>query len=171
MDEEEDDSFGEVNGWKLYPHPLFLKQVEKLFSTVEELKAKKPRDYQKSTSAKHLAAIFKLVFEAIPADPANPIFNQGNTLGSDYRKWKRGKFFQQYRLFFQYEAGTKTIVYAWVNDEDTKRAYDKKSDAYSVFKGMLDCGNPPADFDSLLSEAKEASEGMKKVVIKLNSNP
>ena len=35
----------------------------------------------------------------------------------------RAKFFQQYRLFFRYHAQAKVIVFAWVNDEDTKQAY------------------------------------------------
>ena len=29
------------------------------------------------------------------------------------------------------------IVYAWVNDEKSKRAYDSKTDAYRIFKRML----------------------------------
>jgi toxin YhaV len=45
------------------------------------------------------------------------------------------------------------IVYAWVNDDSTKRAYERKSDAYAVFAKMLDSGNPPDDFDALLASA------------------
>jgi len=36
------------------------------------------------------------------------------------------------------------------------RAYESKSDAYRVFRRMLDGGNPPDDWESLLAEAKKA---------------
>ena len=66
----------------------------------------------------------------------------------------RAKFFQQYRLFFRFDAKSKLIIYAWVNDEKTKRAYGKRNDAYAVFEKMLNSGHPPDSFDQLLEEAK-----------------
>ena len=48
-----------------------------------------------------------------------------------------------------------TLVFGWVNDDQTKRAYDSKTDAYRVFRKMLDSGNPPDDWEALL----EASTG------------
>jgi toxin YhaV len=161
MAEPDDDSFDKVNGWTLYIHPLFVNQVEELMATVAKQKKDKPRDYQKSTSFKHLAAIKKLVLDAIPANPAKEEFRQGKTLGSSYTNWRRGKFFQQYRLFFLYKSSTMEIIYAWVNGEDTKRARGNKDDTYSVFRSMLDVGNPPSDYDSLLKEAKRASLRMR----------
>ena len=65
------------------------------------------------------------------------------------------KFFQQYRLFFRFHLEKKIIIYTWVNDENTKRAYDKKTDAYTVFKKMLKNGNPPNNWDDLLKGVKE----------------
>jgi toxin YhaV len=50
------------------------------------------------------------------------------------------------------------IVFAWVNDEDTKRAYESADDAYRVFRRMLDSGRPPSDWGQLLSEARAQSE-------------
>ncbi len=32
------------------------------------------------------------------------------------------------------------------NDDTTLRAYDSRTDAYRVFKGMLEDGNPPGDW-------------------------
>jgi toxin YhaV len=60
----------------------------------------------------------------------------------------------QFALFFRYHQDSKIIVYAWVNDEDTKRAYDSNTDAYLVFKKMLDRGHPPDDWDKLLAVVK-----------------
>ena len=73
-------------------------------------------------------------------------------LGDEHKHWFRAKFFQQYRLFFRYHAASRVIVYAWVNDNYTKRAYDSSSDAYLVFRKMLVSGYPPDDWDQLLAE-------------------
>jgi toxin YhaV len=94
-------------------------------------------------------AIAKLAFEVIPQDPTRSEYRQGNTLGNEYRHWFRAKFFQQYRLFFRYHQGSKIIVYGWVNDDNSKRAYDSNTDAYRVFGKMLDSGNPPDNWDAL----------------------
>ena len=51
---------------------------------------------------------------------------QGGTLAEDHKHWWRAKFFQQYRLYFRYHLPSKVIVFAWVNDQDTKRAVDKR---------------------------------------------
>ena len=82
------------------------------------------------------------------------MYRQGTTLGDDRKHWFLAQFFQQYRLFFRFHQKSKIIVYAWVNDEDTKRAYDRNTDAYLVFKKMLDRGHPPDDWDDLLAVVK-----------------
>ena len=54
------------------------------------------------------------------------------------------------------------IVYAWVNDEDTKRAFERSDDAYRVFRKMLESGHPPDDWDRLLAEARKESQRMRE---------
>lgn len=66
--------------------------------------------------------------------------------------WFRARFFQQYRLFFRYHAPSKVIVFAWVNDEDTKRAHESGDDAYRVLRKMLASAHPPDDWNQLLAE-------------------
>jgi len=149
-----------VNGWTIFAHPLFLDQIEALAQQVEGLKQKDPGGFTKKNATKRLAAITKLAFEVIPQDPTRPDYRQGNTLGGDHKHWFRAKFYQQYRLFFRYHAQSKVIVYAWVNDEDAKRAYESSDDAYRVFRKMLESGHPPDDWEQLLSEAPAASSRM-----------
>ena len=144
-----------VNGWTLFAHPFFLDQLEGLVEQVEQLKQKDPDNYHKKNSAKRLAAIYKLAFEIIPQNPTHPQYRQGGTLGDDRKHWFRAKFFQQYRLFFRFHTESKIIIYAWVNDDKTKRAYGSKSDAYHVFEKMLDSGNPPDTWEALLKEARK----------------
>jgi toxin YhaV len=143
-----------VNGWELFAHPLFLDQLEKLTAAVERARKKDPRSWRKSANAKLLAALHRLVFETIPEDPTRPEYRQGGTLGEDRKHWFRAKFGAgRFRLFFRYSAKAKVIIFAWVNDETTLRAYGAKTDAYAVFRKMLDKGNPPDDWAALLEAA------------------
>ena len=90
-----------INGWRIYAHPLFTNQLEKLTNKVENLRQKYPQDYRHKNATKRLAAINKLAFEIIPQDPIRKEYRQGNTLGKECKHWFRAKFFQQYRLFFR----------------------------------------------------------------------
>ena len=143
-----------ANGWTVFAHPLFLAQLEAIALQVEGFKQKDPVGFTRKNASKRLAAIAKLAFEVIPQDPSRTEYRQGNTLGEHHKHWFRAKFFQQYRLFFRYHAPSKVIVYAWVNDEDTKRAYESSADAYRVFGRMLESGHPPGDWNQLLNEAR-----------------
>ena len=71
-------------------------------------------------------------------------------MGADLKHWLRAKFFQQYRLFFRYHAPSQLIVFAWVNDENSKRAYGSSDDAYRVFRKMLEVGLARAKSPNLL---------------------
>jgi toxin YhaV len=154
-----------VHGWTVFAHPLFMEEYEGLSKQVVQLQKEDPVNYQKKNVTKRLAAVHKLAFDIIPRDPTLPDYRQGSTLGREYKHWFRAKFFQQYRLFFRFHSGFKIIVYVWVNDERSKRAYDSKTDAYRVFKKMLGSGNPPDDWNELLQEAKKISSRLSKVAV------
>ena len=144
-----------IHGWTVFSHPLFLAQVDALTRQVESLKQIDPVQYVAKNASKRLAAITKLAFDAIPQDPTRPEYRQGNTLGDGHKHWFRAKFFQQYRLFFRFHASSKIIVFAWVNDDDTKRAYESGNDAYLVFRKMLENGHPPDDWTQLLAQCQQ----------------
>ncbi len=151
-----------IHGWTVFAHPLFLAQLEVLAQQVEALQQKDPVGYNKKNASKRLAAITKLAFDVIPQDPARPEYRQGDTLGAEHKHWFRAKFFQQYRLFFRYHAPSKVIVLAWVNDKDTKRAFDRSDDAYRVFRKMLESGHPPDDWNQLLAEARAEGQRLQR---------
>jgi toxin YhaV len=153
-----------INGWNIFAHPLFLHQFEELVTQVEHLHDKYPKDYKKKNATKRLAAIAKLAFDIIPQHPTRSDYRQGTTLGDDYKHWFRAKFFQQYRLFFRYHQESKIILIAWVDDESSKRAYDSNTDAYKVFRKMLESGHPLNNWNDLLKEAKSATNHLKKAV-------
>lgn len=148
-----------AHGWAVYAHPLFVAQLEALTRQVETQKQRDPIGYVKKNAYKRLTVINTLSREVIPEDPTRPEYRQGGSLGNAHKHWLRAKFFQQYRLFFRYHAASRIIVLAWVNDEDTKRAYESSDDAYLVFRKMLASGYPPDDWHELLAEAR--SEGLR----------
>lgn len=145
----------QANGWRLFQHPLFEAQLERLMQTVAQLAATEPVSYKEHPSTKLLATIHRYITEIIPRDPNAPEFRQGNTLGPDNRHWFRAKFHERFRLFFRFSSKEKVIVYAWVNDESTLRKAGSKTDVYAVFKSLLDAGDPPQSLDALLKRAKE----------------
>lgn len=146
-----------INGWTIYLHPQFLAALQSLVDEVRAAKAAHPDTYTSKRASKLLAATRKMAFVDIPADPTDAKFRQGGTLGGAYKNWFRGKYLQQFRLFFRYHEKQKIIVLAWMNDGDTKRAYGSKTDAYRVFAQMLDVGNPPDDWDELLAASTSDS--------------
>ncbi len=132
--------------WALINHPLFELQLQKL-------EAEESKKGPKSFAGKLLRSIEKITNEVIPSDPGSKVFRQGLTLGPDNKHWRRVVFHQQYRLFFRYDSRMKVIIYVWMNDDDTLRAYESKNDAYRVFQKMLDSGYPPEDFEELLKQS------------------
>lgn len=153
-----------IKGWNIFAHSLFLNQFEELLTQVEYLRQKYPKDYKKKNATKRLAAIAKLAFDVIPQDPTRSDYRQGTTLGDEYKHWFRAKFFQQYRLFFRYHQESKIIVFVWVNDENSKRAYDSNTDAYRVFKKMLESGHPPDNWNDLLKDVEGETNRLEKAV-------
>lgn len=145
-----------VNGWTLLMDPLFLDQVERLLSAVERDRSDTGID--RTPNAKLLAMLTKLVYDVIPSDPERKEFRQGHTLGPHRKHWFRAKFGNgRFRLFFRFRSDVRVIVYGWVNDSETLRAYGRRTDAYAVFSRMLDAGEPPDDWDALLMRARSAA--------------
>ncbi|MGE3298728.1 MAG: type II toxin-antitoxin system YhaV family toxin [Porticoccaceae bacterium] len=156
-----------IHGWTVFAHPLFLAQIEALARQVDDFKQKDAVGYVKKNVSKRLAAIIKLAFDVIPQDPTRPEYRQGAALGDDYKHWFRAKFLQQYRLLFRYHRPSKVIVLAWVNDEDSKRAYESDDHAYRVFRKMLASGYPPDDWDQLLKDAESGGERLQSDIAAL----
>jgi toxin YhaV len=143
--------------WTKSIHPAF----ELEFNNYKALAAKAMsivgEDWVKTRAGKKFIALNKQVRESIPSDPSNPEYRLGDSLGSSYTHWFRAKFLQQYRIFFRYSTRSHAIVYAWVNNDDTLRAYGSKTDAYLVFRKMLESGKVPNSWDELMAESKRLS--------------
>lgn len=148
-----------VNGWRLLQYKLFTTQLDRLIAEVGKLQQAKPDSYRNEKKTKRLARIKQLMLEEIPGDPSHDRWNQGKTLGTEFRFWKRAKFGQnRFRLFFRYDGPMKVIIYAWVNDEDTLRKDGDRNDPYAIFAKGLKKGDPPASLEDLLKKCTEVEE-------------
>ncbi|OFZ86849.1 MAG: toxin YhaV [Betaproteobacteria bacterium RBG_16_64_18] len=144
--------------WSLLFHRCVLEQLERLKAASDKALASSPHNgphngphnAHKNANVKLYAALAKLILQTIPSDPARDEFRQGNTMGPEFRHWRRAKIGRRFRLFFRYDSRTNVIIYAWVNDENTLRTAGSKNDPYAVFRKMLSRGNPPDDWDTLL---------------------
>lgn len=142
--------------WTLLFHRCVLDQLERLKTAADKAVAKNPETAAENANVKLFAALAKLILETVPGDPSKDEFRQGNTMGSDYRHWRRAKFGRRFRLFFRYDSHARVIIYAWVNDDKTLRTAGSKNDPYAVFKKMFNQGNPPDDWQALLAQSSES---------------
>jgi toxin YhaV len=139
------------NGWTILLYPALRAELLTLQGRVRRVQARDPSGWQSNGYAKLLKRIVEIILHDVPADPASPVFEQGNTIGKDARGWRRAKFLGRFRLFFRFDSRSRIIIYAWVNDETTLRARGSDSDPYTVFRRMLLAGDPPHAWDELLA--------------------
>jgi toxin YhaV len=142
------------HGWILLFHECIVEQLQRLHSAAERAKRTDRKGFERNANVKLFGALSQLIMETVPSDPARDEYRQGNTLGSEHRHWRRAKIGRRFRLFFRYDSKAKMIVFAWVNDEQTLRAAGSKSDPYKVFEKMLERGNPPDDWASLVAASR-----------------
>ena len=138
------------HGWTLLFHDCVIEQLQRLYTAAQRAEQNDPIGFASNANVKLFRALSQLVLEVVPDEPARDEYRQGNTLGPEYRHWRRAKIGRRFRLFFRYDSRAKVIVYAWVNDEQTLRSSGSKSDPYAVFEKMLGRGNPPDDWDALV---------------------
>ena len=144
----------ERHGWILLFHNCIVEQLRKLYAATERAQRSDPNGYESNANVKLFRSLTQLMLEVIPGNPGRDEYRQGNTLGPENRHWRRAKIGRRFRLFFRYDSKSKTIVYAWVNDEQTLRSSGSKSDPYAVFVKMLKNGNPPDDWESLVAASR-----------------
>ena len=143
----------ERNGWTLLFHECIVGQLQKLAAAAYRAQLQDPQGFAGNANVKLFKALSHLILEVVPGDPNRDDFRQGNTMGSEFRHWRRAKIGRRFRLFFRFDSKSKIIIFSWVNDEKTLRAAGSATDPYAVFQKMLERGNPPDDWHDLLASA------------------
>jgi len=142
------------HGWTLLFHACLTEQLQKLHVAAERARQQDPVGFESNANVRLFAALSRLIFEAVPSDPNREEYRQGNTMGGEFRHWRRAKIGRRFRLFFRFDSKSKIIVFAWVNDESTLRSSGSKNDPYAVFQRMLQRGHPPDDWSALMSSSQ-----------------
>ncbi|WP_333983602.1 type II toxin-antitoxin system YhaV family toxin [Ectopseudomonas khazarica] len=142
------------HGWVLLFHEGLIEQLSKLQAAAERAERSDPQGFEGHASVRLLRALSQLIMDVVPSDPSRDEFCPGNTMGPAYRHWRRAKIGRRFRLFFRYDARTKVIVFAWVNDEQLLRSAGSKSDLYAVFEKMLGPRNPPDYWAALVAASR-----------------
>jgi toxin YhaV len=139
-----------VNGWRLLFWSAFRDRWITIRDAARQARNADPIAYAHAPEVKFFRTVRDLVFNEIPADPDHPQFRQGKTLGQTHTHWRRAKFHRRFRLFFRFHTASRTIIYAWLNDENTLRKAGSQTDPYTVFHQMLERGAPPSDWEALM---------------------
>ncbi len=142
------------HGWSLLFHECLSEQLKKLHAAAQRAQLQDPLGYQSNANVRLFAAISQLMFDVVPSDPNREEYRQGNTMGTEFRHWRRAKIGRRFRLFFRFDSKTRIIIFAWVNDENTLRSSGSKNDPYAVFQRMLERGHPPDDWAALMAACK-----------------
>ena len=142
------------HGWNLLFHECLSEQLKKLHAAAQRAQLQDPLGYQSNANVRLFAAISQLMFDTVPSDPNREEYRQGNTMGTEFRHWRRAKIGRRFRLFFRFDSKTRIIIFAWVNDENTLRSSGSKNDPYTVFQQMLERGRPPDDWAALMAASK-----------------
>lgn len=149
-----------VNGWTLLFWADFRDRWTAIREAARNARSADPVGYTHMVEVKFFRTVADLVLKEIPSNPDHPAFRQGKTLGRTHTHWRRAKFHRRFRLFFRFHTASRTIIYAWLNDENTLRKAGSQTDPYAVFHRMLERGAPPSDWDALVRacEAMSADE-------------
>jgi len=140
-------------GWNLFQFRPFAQRLQALTQEVSRLAQADPIGYKRHPQTKLLASVYQSMTVTVPANPADPVFRLGHTLGKSHGNWRRVKkgLPQRYRLFFMFASNPLAVViYAWLNDEHTLRKEGSRTDVYEVFKRMLERGDVPSNINELI---------------------
>ena len=79
------------HGWNLLFHECLSQQLVKLHAAAERAQQQDPEGFQSNANVRLFAAISKLIFDTVPIDPNREEYRQGNTMGAEFRHWRRAK--------------------------------------------------------------------------------
>ncbi len=89
LDNNIQDGFVVVHGWKLYVSDIFENQLSQLIKEVKSIAEKDPDNFDNHPKYKLLIAIQDNIYRKIPLDPNDPKYRLGSTLGKKHSHWRR----------------------------------------------------------------------------------
>lgn len=136
----------ENNGWKIYFHPEYASQREKLENQVIKLSGRLSEEkYLNHSTVKLFASLVRLEDVLIPNNPLDSSFALKNEL-KGYSRVKGKGLDSRRRLFFKVFKDEKNIFILWLG---YPRKDGAKDDCYTVFKKMVSRGLFPKSIDEM----------------------
>lgn len=143
------------NQWKIYFHPLFAQQWDKLVQEVKRLKQKLDTDsFAHHPQAKLLKAIDQGIRITIPQDPLASYFALQGSL-RQFRRLKKLGLPTRYRLFFRVFPEQQTIIILWLG---FPRKEGDKKDCYAIFEKLVKKGEFPQTMTEFLNHINDPPE-------------
>ena len=140
-----------INGWHVLALPRFSERYAALRGEARRLKDQlSPQEYVGHPAVKLAGAVHRLITQIVPDNPNAPEFRLRGDL-STFRRAKGHGLPQRYRLFWVFSEGNKTIIFLYLNDEETLRKEGARSDPYAVFARLVARGEIGADFAANLA--------------------
>jgi len=137
----------EKNGWKIYFHPLFYQQWQKLVNRVKYLKEiLASEQFITHIDVKLLKALDLGIKDKIPAHPLASYFSLKKPL-QKYSRLKKMGLPSRYRLFFKVFKEANTIIILWLG---FPRKEGDKKDCYNVFAKLVKNGEFPESLETFL---------------------
>jgi len=140
-----------INGWQVLALPRFSERYAALRREAQRLKDQvSPQEYVRHPAVKLAGAVHRLITQIVPDNPNAPDFRLRGEL-STFRRAKGHGLPQRYRLFWIFSERNKTIIFLYLNDEETLRKEGAGSDPYAVFARLVARGEIGADFAANLA--------------------
>lgn len=138
----------EINGWKIYLHPLIAQQEQQLRHRSLKLEENlTQKEYKRHETVKLFTSLTRSILEFVPANPEDKQYELYENL-HPYKRLKGKGLPDRYRIFFRLFSDKKTIVFLWLG---YPRKDGSKDDCYAVFARMIAKKEFPSDVESLIA--------------------
>ena len=134
--------------WTVLFGPLFQERFDEILASVRDLRKRlPPEEYRQHPTVKLYAALDRLIWQTIPADPDASEFRLRKPLAK-FRRAKKHGLPDRYRLFWVSSSHLHIVIVLWLNDPSTLRKAGAKTDPYVVFSRMVQRNQVGGDFDA-----------------------
>lgn len=135
-------------GWRVLFTEPFTTRYGDLSGRARALRGTlSPEDYKRHVDAKLFRAVFKLVYEIVPANPDHSDFRLSGELKA-FRRVKGKGLPRRMRMFFVFSEKAKAVIFLYINDAGTLRKAGDRNDPYDIFRDLLRKGDIGGDFAS-----------------------
>jgi toxin YhaV len=135
-------------------YDFFYEQYQQLILRLDVIAQQHPESYHTTEYARFFRRLRDRMDDAL-FDPEKKEYHLGDTSVQGLDAWRRIKdgMPERNRLFFQFSAQDRQVVFAWLTD--ALRRKGDHNDVYQVFQRMIKRNNIPNNIADLCARAKQ----------------